>query len=130
MDELPEIDEDWGKRDRLLKHLESMVVSGRVTEPEASRLRGARDQAAFGAVLRDIRVRHAEARFEDAVDDGRMSREEADAFLERMRRGEHTCSLRGHLPSRLFGGRGGNRGSGSPQAGDDLDGGNKPAEAR
>jgi len=120
MDELPEIDEDWSKRDRLLEHLESMVASGRVTEPEAARLREARDPAAFGAVLRDIRVRHAEARFEDAVVDGRVDRGEADAVLDRMRRGEHTRSLRGYLTSRLSAGHRG-MGSGSVHEGDDVD---------
>lgn len=130
MNELPDIDEDWGKRDRLLEHLEGMVASGRVTEPEAARLRGARDPAEFGAVLRDIRVRHAEASFEDAEGNGRVGRGEADAVLERMRRGEHSRSLRGHLPSGLFGGRRDSPGSGSAQARDKVDSGNQPPEVR
>ena len=130
MGELRAIDEDWGKRDRVLEHLDSMVASGRVTEPEAVRLREARDPTVFGAVLRDIRVRHAEASFEAAVEDGRVGRGEADAVLERMRRGEHSRSLRGHLPSRPSGGRRGKPGADSTQAGDEADSENGTMEVR
>lgn len=130
MDEFPEIDEDWGKRDRLLGQLDRMAAAGRVTEPEAARLREARDPATFGVVVRTIRVRHAEARLGEAVDQRRMSREEAEAVLERVRRGEHTQSLRGHLPGRLVGGHRDQPGSGSAQAGDNADNRTEPPEVR
>lgn len=97
MDELNEIQEDWGKRDRLLARLDTMAASGRVTKEEAERFRTARDPGAFGEVMRDIRVRHAEAALGAAVEDGRMSREEADGFLERMRIGDHSPALRGEM---------------------------------
>ena len=95
MDELSEIEKDWDKRERLLERLDTMVASGRLTEDEAERFRAARDPGAFGEVVRDVRVRHAGTALDAAVDDGRMSREEADSILERMRMGDHSPALRG-----------------------------------
>jgi len=48
-------------------------------------------------VILDIRVRHAGGRVDAAVAEGAMSREEADAFLDRVRAGEHSRGLRSHL---------------------------------
>jgi len=88
---------DTKSRKRLVERLDSMIGSGRVTEDEAGRLRAADGPAEFDDVVRDIRVRHATARLDAAVDDGGMSREEADGFLARLRNGEHPHELRGHL---------------------------------
>ena len=106
MDDLSEIQGDWSKRDRLVQRLDRLVSSGRLTEDEAERLRTAGDPNAFNAVLRDIRVRHAKATLETAVDEGEMTRTEADDVLGRMSRGEHGPSLRRHLGRLRTGDRG------------------------
>ena len=59
------------ERERLLKQLDKMVESGRVTETEAAQLRTAADPGEFDRAVRAIRVRHE--------------------------RGEHPKSLRAHL---------------------------------
>ncbi|MEX0629666.1 MAG: hypothetical protein WEE67_04405 [Chloroflexota bacterium] len=89
MDDIFDSQLDAEKRQRILERLDRMVESGRLTEQEAERLHAAGDPGEFDAVVRDIRVRHAESRLAAAVADGRMSQEEADRFLERLRRGEH-----------------------------------------
>lgn len=97
------MDEDLGsrmgskQRKRLVERLDQMVESGRVTAQEAEGLRTARGAAEFDDVVRGIRLRHATAKLETAVDDGSMSQEEADGFLERLRNGEHPRGLRAHL---------------------------------
>lgn len=113
MDDLSEIQGDWGKRERLVEHLDRLVASGRLTEGEAERLRTADDPDAFNAVLREIRVRHARATLEAAVDGGQMTRTEADEVLERMSRGEHGPSLRRHVGRLQMSARGRPQGSGA-----------------
>lgn len=88
---------DAAKRQRIIERLDQMVESGRVTGQEAERLRAAREPNAFDAVIRDIRVRHAGARLGTAVDDGSLTQEDADGFLEQMTKGEHPRSLRARL---------------------------------
>jgi hypothetical protein len=82
---------------RLIARLDTMVASGRVTEQEAAALRAASGPGQFDDVLRQIRLRHASTRLGSAVEDGSMSREEADGFLVRLKNGEHPRSLRAHL---------------------------------
>ncbi len=84
-------------RARILERLDKMVASGRVTEAEAARLRTAADPDQFDDAVRSIRIRHAGARLEAAVESGQMTREEADGYLERLGKGEHPRSLRTHL---------------------------------
>jgi hypothetical protein len=86
-----------GRRKRVLRQLVKMTASGRLTEEEATRLRAAAGPSEFDDVVRDISVRHADARLAAAVADCSMSQEEADAFLSRLRSGEHPRSLRSHL---------------------------------
>lgn len=88
---------DTKSRGRLVERLDHMVEAGRVTEDEAGRLRAANGPAEFDDVVRAIRVRHATARLDAAVEDGEMSEEEADGLLVRLRNGEHPRSLRAHL---------------------------------
>lgn len=85
------------KRAQLVKGLDRMVASGRVTESEAERLRSTDDPGEFETAVRDIRVRHAGAKLKVAVEGGHMTREEADASLERLRSGDHMQSLRAYL---------------------------------
>lgn len=88
-------------RERLLKQLDKMVASGRVTETEAARLRAATHPDEFDNAARDIRVRHAGAHLTAAVQSGGMTQEEASAHLESLKNGEHPRSLRAHLRSLL-----------------------------
>ncbi len=66
-----------------------MVEAGRLTEEEAERLRGAANARVFDDAVLEIRVRHARARLDEAVGDGRLTQNEADALLERVEHGEH-----------------------------------------
>jgi hypothetical protein len=76
---------------------DEMVESGRLTEQEAERLRGADGPGDFDDVVRDVRVRHARASLEAAVLDGRLTPKEADRFLERLRNAEDPRSVRAVL---------------------------------
>ncbi len=84
-------------RERVLADLDKMVAAGRVTETEAARLRAAAGPDQFDEAVRSIRVRHAGARLDAAVEGGQMTRAEADDNLERLKKGEHPRSLRTHL---------------------------------
>jgi len=93
------------KRAQLVKGLDRMVASGRVTESEAERLRATDDPGAFETAVQDIRVRHAGAKLKAAVDGGHMTQAEANANLERLRSGDHMQSLRAYLRKILPGDR-------------------------
>ena len=51
----------------------------------------------FDAVMGTIRARHAQSHTDAAVAAGRMSQEEADASLDRVRDGDHSPALRSHI---------------------------------
>ncbi len=97
MSEDHQADAESAKRERIVKNLDSMVESGRVTETEAAHLREAPQPAAFERAIRDIRIRHAATKLDAAVEAGEMSKQDAEAILERLRRGEHSGSLRARL---------------------------------
>jgi outer membrane protein TolC len=90
-------------RERLLKQLDKMVASGRVTETEAAQLRAARDSDEFDQAARNIRVRLAREHLNAAVEGGQMTQQDANSHLEGLKRGEHSRSLRAHLRSLLPG---------------------------
>jgi polyhydroxyalkanoate synthesis regulator phasin len=81
----------------LTQSIDKLLASGQVTEEEAARLQAALEHGGRDEVVRDIRVRHAEAALAGAVQDGRMTQQEADGYLDRLRAGEHSRSLRVHL---------------------------------
>ena len=85
------------KKDRIIKQIDGMVASGRLTEEEAARLRATGGGGDFEEAVAAIRVRHAGTKMEVAVDAGEMSRAEADGYLERIRNGEHPTGLRARL---------------------------------
>ena len=85
------------KQDRILQQLDKMVSSGRVTEVEARRLRATQGSAEFEAAIREIRVRHATERLDEAVADNRMSQAEADGHVQNLRDGGHPKGLRARL---------------------------------
>lgn len=92
-------------RGRLLGRLDAMVKSGRVTETEAARLRTATEPGEFESAILEIRARHVGTRLDSAVDRGDLTRQDADAVLERVRAGEHSRALRAHLRKLLPGSR-------------------------
>jgi len=85
------------KPDRILGQLDKMVASGRITEPEAAHLRATAGTPEFDTAMGAVRARHAGAKMEGAIRSGEMTQEEADANLERLRRGEHPKGLRARL---------------------------------
>lgn len=74
-----------------------MAKSGRLTDQEAERLRSADNPGEVDDVIRSIRVRHAGAKLGAAVEDGSVTPEEADGFLDRLRNGEHSAALRAQV---------------------------------
>jgi hypothetical protein len=85
------------KPDRILGQLDKMVAAGRITESEAAHLRATAGTPEFDAAMGAVRSRHAGAQMEGAIDSGAMTQVEADAYLERLRRGEHPKGLRARL---------------------------------
>jgi hypothetical protein len=88
---------DWQRRDQLVARLDRMVQSGRMTEPEANRLRAASDAETFNSAVRDIRLRHARNEIDHGVEAGSLTRAEADALLGRIAQGDHDRSLRSQI---------------------------------
>ena len=82
------------KPQRMMERLDAMVASGRLTPEEAARLRATEGTSEFDDAVAAIRARHARAHTERAVGEGRMSPEDADGYLERVRSGEHSRELR------------------------------------
>lgn len=85
------------KEERIIQQLDKMVASGQVTRQEAERLRSTQGTPEFEAAIAAVRVRHASVRLDSAVNDGSMSREEADGHLEQLRQGAHPKGLRAQL---------------------------------
>src|SRR6266545_7513806 len=85
---------EFEHRDRLLRGLDRMVAADRLTEDEAARLRDAADASEFDDAIRDVRSRHASEWIDEAVADGRLAEEDADAFRKRLRNGEDPTFVR------------------------------------
>lgn len=85
------------KQERIITQVDRMVASGRITEEEAARLRSADGTADFQTAVGEIRARHASTHIQEAVADGEMSNQEADEYLELLRRGDHQIGLRARL---------------------------------
>jgi len=77
------------------KRLTKMVAAGRLTEEEAKRMRAASTASEREEAARTVQMRHARSRLEEAVDSGRLTPAEAEAFVERLDRGEDVSILRG-----------------------------------
>jgi hypothetical protein len=82
-------------RKRLFERVARMLRSGRITGDEAERLRCAAGSSQFNAIVGEIRGRYAGARLDQAVEDGRLTREEANVLLGRLQDGEHPRFLNG-----------------------------------
>jgi hypothetical protein len=87
------------KPDRILEQLDKMVAAGRITEPEAARLRATAGTPEFDVAMGAVRARHAGDQMDDAIRSGELTQEEADAHLDRLRQGEHPKGLRARLAS-------------------------------
>jgi hypothetical protein len=85
------------QEERIVEQLDNMVAAGRVTSEEAARVRATAGTPEFHAALGAIRARHAQVHTDDGVAAGRLSREEADTALHRIRDGEHSADLRAHI---------------------------------
>jgi polyhydroxyalkanoate synthesis regulator phasin len=83
--------------ERIVEQVDKMVRSGRITPEEAERLRATEGTTDFEAAVAAIRARHAGAHMSSAVANGVMSQEEADGYVERLRKGEHPVGLRARL---------------------------------
>jgi len=84
-------------QDRIIGQLDKMVAAGRMTEQEAARLRATAGTPEFETTLAGVRTRHAAVQVDAAISAGEMSQEEADAYLDRLRSGEHPKGLRARL---------------------------------
>lgn len=81
----------------VLKGLDRLVRSGRMTEEEAARIRDAPDASALQEAVLAVRVRHAGGAVDAAVADGSMTSEEGTDILRRIGQGEHSHGLRALL---------------------------------
>ena len=77
--------------------VDKMVGSGRITGQEAERMRAAGSPGEVDEVVREISLRHAGTKLNAAVDDDRLTKVEADGFLDRLRAGEPLKSLQAEL---------------------------------
>lgn len=75
-------------RARIEKRVTRMLKANRVTEEEASRVLSATDADELDEAVGAIRLRHVSAKIHRDVSEGRMTKQEADAFLRRVERGE------------------------------------------
>lgn len=85
-------------RERVLRQLDKMLASGRVTPEEVERLRST-DPNEFEGAVKAISTRHARERIEAALAAGQLTREAADAQIEKLGSGEHPDSSRSNLTS-------------------------------
>jgi polyhydroxyalkanoate synthesis regulator phasin len=85
------------KQERILEQLDKMVASGRITEEEAADIRAAEGTEEFERAVGAIQARHAGEHVGSAIEAGEMTQEEADAYLDQLRRGDHPKGLRARL---------------------------------
>lgn len=74
--------------ERLLRRIDKMAWTGRITGGEAERVRTATDPAKVDDAVREIRLRHAMERVERELRHGRMTQDEAEVVLQRLEAGE------------------------------------------
>ena len=89
--------------DRMLERIDAMVQAGRLTEDEAERLRRA-DPSRRDDIIREIRLRHAQAKLHTALEEGRMTQTEVEDVLDKVANGERPRFL-GRLRHTGDGGR-------------------------
>lgn len=75
-----------GIKKRVLK----MLKAGRITQEEADRVLLASDPSDLEQAVTAIRLRHAQAKVDNDVRQGRMTKQEADLVIQRIERGEST----------------------------------------
>ena len=82
---------------RLVGRLDKMVQAGRLTEEDAERLRAAANSGQLDDAVREIQLKHARERVNTALENGRLTQEEARAIFDRLAKGEDLRFLRGLL---------------------------------
>jgi hypothetical protein len=82
---------------RLLERMDGMLAAGQVSEAEAQQLRAAEAPSQFEDAQRDIRVRHARSSLDAPVEDGTLTRGEAERYLAGLRNGMHPRSVPAQL---------------------------------
>jgi polyhydroxyalkanoate synthesis regulator phasin len=85
------------KQERILEQIDKMVASGRITAEEAVDLRAAEGSDQFERAVGAIQARHAGEQMVSAIAAGEMTQQEADAYLDQLRRGDHPKGLRARL---------------------------------
>jgi hypothetical protein len=78
---------------RLRARVDKMLAAGRVTAEDAARVRAAADGDDLGAVVAEIRRRHAAEWVARMVEAGRIEPSEANVMRHRLERGEDPHSL-------------------------------------
>jgi hypothetical protein len=97
MSENPRHSEVRVSKNPVLRQLNKLHSSGRITSAEADAIESAKDDEAMHSARLSIRTRHAGAQLDAAVADGSVSRADADALLSRVKGGEHSRGLRSHI---------------------------------
>lgn len=70
------------------KRVTRMAKAGRVTPEEAEQVFAAADAEELGRAVGAIRARHTWERLDAEVREGRLTKSEADLFIERLEQGE------------------------------------------
>lgn len=105
---------------RLLERLDDMVRAGRISPEEAEQVRAAGTSGDPHEVVGEIRLRHARAAVAAAVEDGRLTQDQADSMIEQVKDGELPRFLRELRREGLLRGR-----QDAAAAGTDPDGGSQ-----
>ena len=88
MESDPDDDARQRRDARFVERLPQMVEAGRVTEEEAAEVRSAAESGVPDGVAQVMRLKHGRQRIEEALRDGVVNQEEADALLQRLESGE------------------------------------------
>jgi len=79
---------------QILVRVDKMLAAGRITEDDATRLRAAAETGVgLDDAVKAVRSKHVRAKVDDAIDDGRLTAEEADSVVDEVEHG-HMARLR------------------------------------
>ena len=77
--------------------IDRLVASGRLTEEQGEELRQAATVQELGRRAHAVQLQHASRALADAVAAGKLSRIDADGYLDRLNRGEDAHRVRREL---------------------------------
>lgn len=72
------------KREKVMKRLDQLIETGRLTADEAALLRSAQGDAEFDAAARQVRQRHVHEEVDAAVTANALTREEGNALANEL----------------------------------------------